>query len=112
MTREQKLAKVWTNTHRDFKGTMNGVKTILVNRGGGTTLIDLDSLTDAEIASHLPKKILEAEADRLSQRACVDNPISILKLGDLHRTVLKAIKEGRSDDDAVAAGREFIASLA
>jgi hypothetical protein len=111
MTREQKLAKIWTNTHRDFKGTTAGVKTIMINRNG-TTLVALNDLTDAEIASHLPKKVLDAEAARLASIATENNPISVMKLGELSNTVLKAIKGGKSDDEAVAAGKEFIASLA
>jgi len=47
--RKAKLAKIYRFTHRDYKGKINGVKTILVLRNGGTTLVALDSLTDAEI---------------------------------------------------------------
>jgi hypothetical protein len=54
VTREQKLALVWKNTHSDFKGTHEGVKTIMVYRQG-TRLVPLDNLTDAEIADRLPK---------------------------------------------------------
>lgn len=54
MTRDQKLRAIWKNKHRDFKGTMDGVKTILVYRNG-TTLVPLDDLTDAEIERLMPK---------------------------------------------------------
>jgi len=54
MTRKQKLAAVWRTTHRDYKGTIDGVRSIMVLRGG-TTLVALDDLTDAEIESRLPK---------------------------------------------------------
>jgi hypothetical protein len=56
MTKEQQLAKVYSNTHRDYKGVFNGVKTIMVCRDGGTCLIALADLTDKEIADRLPKR--------------------------------------------------------
>jgi hypothetical protein len=55
MDRKKQLAAVWRNTHRDFKGKINGVRGILVLREGGTHSVPLDDLTDAEIASRLPK---------------------------------------------------------
>jgi hypothetical protein len=54
-TREQKLKAVWKGTHRDYKGTMNGTRTIMVYRNG-TCLVALDDLTDEEIEARLPKK--------------------------------------------------------
>lgn len=55
MTREQKLKAVWQDTHRDYKGTIDGVKTILVCRKGATVACPLDTLTDKEIEDRLPK---------------------------------------------------------
>jgi hypothetical protein len=55
MTREQQLKKIYATTHRDFKGNINGVKTIMVCRQGGTCIVALSDLTDAEIADRLPK---------------------------------------------------------
>jgi hypothetical protein len=56
MTREQKLAAVWRNTHCDFKGTYEGVRTIMVcRRDLGTCLVALDDLSDKEIDDRLPK---------------------------------------------------------
>lgn len=55
MTRDQKLKLVWKHTHRDYKGTMNGIKTIMVYRQG-TCLVALSDLTDKEIETRLPKE--------------------------------------------------------
>jgi hypothetical protein len=54
MTREQELKAVWRNTHKDFRGVSNGVKTIMVYRQG-TCLVALADLTDEEIKARLPK---------------------------------------------------------
>lgn len=51
-TRAAALDLIWRDTHADFKGTMDGVRTILVLRGG-TCLVALDGLTDNEIADRL-----------------------------------------------------------
>jgi hypothetical protein len=48
------LKAVWRNTHRDFRGVSNGVKTIMVYRQG-TCLVALADLTDEEIQARLPK---------------------------------------------------------
>jgi hypothetical protein len=53
MDRKAALAKIWRETHRDFKGKMDGVKTVMVLRGGGSTLVALDDLTDAEISNRV-----------------------------------------------------------
>ena len=55
MTRKQKLAAVWRATHRDYKGKIDGVRSIMIYRNG-TTLVALDDLTDAEIETRLPRK--------------------------------------------------------
>lgn len=55
MTREQRIEAVWRNTHRDFKGTYEGERTIMVYRNG-TCLVRLSDLSDQEIADRLPKK--------------------------------------------------------
>lgn len=68
MTREQKLALIYRHTHKDFKGRMNGERNILVLRAGGTTLIPLSALTDAEIAAKFPYA-RSKEMDRLAAKA-------------------------------------------
>lgn len=55
LTREQKLKMVWKNTHSDFRGKIDGRKTVLVYRNG-TTLVFLDNLTDEEINDKLPRE--------------------------------------------------------
>ena len=54
MTREQKLKLVWRKTHRDYKGTLNGERSIMVYRQG-TCLVLLKDLTDEEIEARLPR---------------------------------------------------------
>ena len=60
LTREQLLRKIYTKTHRDFKGKIEGRKMILVYRSG-TCLVALDDLTDREMYDKLPED-LRAEA--------------------------------------------------
>ena len=51
-----KLEAVWHATHRDYKGRdANGVRAIMVLRDGGSVIVPLFDLTDAEIADRLPK---------------------------------------------------------
>jgi len=54
--RDQKLRAVWQGTHRDYKGTINGQRHILVLRKGGTASVPLTDLTDDEINSRLPRR--------------------------------------------------------
>lgn len=59
------LRLIWKHTHPDFKGIMNGVRTILTLRQGGTTLVRLDDLTDEEKADKLKyAKSREARGER------------------------------------------------
>lgn len=41
---------VWSKTHRDFRGMIDGVRTILVLRPDGTTLVPMSGLTNDELA--------------------------------------------------------------
>lgn len=56
MNRQQQLDLIYRKTHSDFKGIIDGRKTMLVYRNG-TCLVYLDDLTDKEIADRLPKNI-------------------------------------------------------
>lgn len=47
------LDKVWRKTHRDYRGTIDGIRHILVLRNGGTCSVPLSHLTDAEIADRI-----------------------------------------------------------
>lgn len=70
LTREKKLALIYRHTHRDFKGKLNGEKSILVFRTGeGTCLVTLNALTDAEIADKLPSALRREEARKLGDKA-------------------------------------------
>ena len=107
MTRDEKLKKVWSNMPRDYKGTTNGVKTVMIFRNG-STLVPLDALTGAEIAQHLPAKIVEAEVNRLASLATANNPVSVMKLGALASAVKEAFRDGLTDEEIIDIGREFI----
>jgi hypothetical protein len=58
MTREQKLKIVWKHTHRDYKGMLDGQRSIMVYRQG-TCLVLLKDLTDAEIEERIPRALKE-----------------------------------------------------
>lgn len=51
--RKAALKLIYRHTHKDYKGKIDGKPSILVFRGG-TCLVMLDDLTDAEIADKLP----------------------------------------------------------
>jgi len=53
MNRDQALKQIWRETHRDFKGKIEGVKMVMLLRQGGSCLAPLDSLTDDEISSRV-----------------------------------------------------------
>ena len=63
MTRAQQLRLIWRHTHRDFKGTSDGCKFILVCREHGTHSVALYNLSDKEIADRMPYA-LRKEAQR------------------------------------------------
>lgn len=51
LTREQENALIWRHTHKDSKGVIGGVKTVLVGRMGlGTCVVALDDLSQEERA--------------------------------------------------------------
>lgn len=68
LTRERKEVLIWRHTSKDYRGVVGGEKTILVLRLGGTTLVPLSGLTDAELADSL-KYAQHAEAKRLAKKA-------------------------------------------
>ena len=61
MTKEKKLALIYRHTHRDFKGKIGGVGAIMILRDGGTSLVMMTALTDAEIESKLPYALRKEE---------------------------------------------------
>lgn len=64
--RKEALKLIWRHTHKDYRGALDGAKTILVFRNG-TCLVALDDLTDAEIAEKLPLA-QKMEARRLAAK--------------------------------------------
>lgn len=54
MNRKDALAKIWRDTHKDYKGKVCDVKTVMMLRDGGSCLVALDSLTDTEISARVP----------------------------------------------------------
>lgn len=67
MTRAEKLKLIYRHTHKDFKGTLTGDKSILVYRNG-TCLVALDDLTDEEIEQSIGYAVRK-EAERLEKIA-------------------------------------------
>jgi hypothetical protein len=61
VTREQKLKLVWKHTHRDYKGMLEGQRSIMVYRQG-TCLVLLKDLTDAEMDERIPRALKENNA--------------------------------------------------
>jgi len=64
---QKALAMIYRHTHRDFKGSYDGVKTIMVCRGGASCVVSLDELTEAEVADRLPSA-MKKEAGRLQAK--------------------------------------------
>lgn len=56
-TRAKLEALVWRHTHRDFKGLIDGIRTVLHLAPGGTCVVALSSLTDAELFDKLPSRV-------------------------------------------------------
>ena len=52
MNRKQALAQIWRTIPRDYRGTTNGIKTVMIWRNG-TCLVALEDVTDAEIADRV-----------------------------------------------------------
>ena len=67
LSREQQLRLIYRHTHKDYKGAIDGVKGILVLRGGASCAVPLEQLTDAEIADRLPLA-LKKEAARIEAK--------------------------------------------
>jgi hypothetical protein len=48
---------VWKEAHKDFKSRKGGVRQVLVNRGGATTLVPLSELSVQELDGLLPRGV-------------------------------------------------------
>jgi hypothetical protein len=53
MSKQQDLEKIYKHTHKDFKGVINGKKSILMNVNGAASIVFLSELTDEQIAEKL-----------------------------------------------------------
>jgi hypothetical protein len=84
MTRESALTIIWRHTHRDFRGTSEGVKTILVGGTGGTSLVALDALTDEQLMDKLTSSMRLENRARI-ERARQLTPMSLQLFLDLAR---------------------------
>ena len=72
------LANVWQNTHKDYKGTTNGKRGILVDRDKGTTIVPLEDLTADEVKKRVKvKKSLDLadwlQAETIDDQTMADN---------------------------------------
>lgn len=67
LSTEQKFKLVWKHTHRDYKGTLDGTRAILVLREGGTQLVPLVCLTETELARELNYALAREERTRRTQ---------------------------------------------
>ena len=56
--RQELVEKIYSKTHKDYRGTSKSVKSILVLREAGTSLVPISSLTDKEIARKLNTTVL------------------------------------------------------
>jgi hypothetical protein len=65
-TRKKLEKLLWKHTHKDFRGNLNGIKTVLhFVHNVGTCVIAISALTDEELLSKLPKKLMTlSEVDR------------------------------------------------
>lgn len=48
-TKAAALKQIWRKTSKDYRSVFDGVKHVMVNRGGACALVALEKLTDAEI---------------------------------------------------------------
>lgn len=62
---QKALKLIYRHTHRDYKGSYGGAKSIMVCRDGASCLVPLDCLTEAEIADRLPSA-MKKENERLA----------------------------------------------
>lgn len=57
-TRKKLESLLWKNTHKDFRGSIDGVKNVLLLTAQGTCLYPLSALTDEELLSKIPKRLM------------------------------------------------------
>ncbi|RUX16364.1 hypothetical protein EOA27_15555 [Mesorhizobium sp. M2A.F.Ca.ET.037.01.1.1] len=57
IAKTEALDEIWRRTHADFRGIVDGKRTLIVFRHDGPTLVPLDDLTPAEIARLYPREL-------------------------------------------------------
>ncbi|UCI23511.1 hypothetical protein [Mesorhizobium sp. B2-8-5] len=57
IAKPEALDEVWQRTHADFKGMVEGKRTVMVFRRDGPTLVALAHLTPAETARLYPRNV-------------------------------------------------------
>lgn len=59
MTKEQRFNKVWSNTHTDYRGRLDGKKSILAldPKTGGTVLETAATISNEELESQYRLKV-------------------------------------------------------
>lgn len=92
LTKEDKLKLIYRHTHRDYKLVLGGVGAILVLRAGGTSLVGMTSLTDAEIDDKLPYA-LKKEARRLLDKFDAANPNALEEARAVGHNTLEEARE-------------------
>jgi hypothetical protein len=71
-TRKKLESLLWKYTHKDFRGSIDGVKNVLVNRGReGTCLVPLSVLTDDELLGKIPKRLMCVKDERRAGDALI-----------------------------------------
>lgn len=110
MNRKALETLAYRHTHRDFKGRLpNGERTILVLREGGTTLVNLSALTEAELRRKLPSpaKLGAEDGTKWGKRHQTTNGLAVaLACGEAH---FARMEEGSVSPDAVVSyGEAFI----
>lgn len=60
ITRKKLEGLVYKHTHADFKGRIDGVRTILKCTNQGTCAVPLTSFTDEELLEKLPSRVKES----------------------------------------------------
>lgn len=74
---DPRLKAIWSATHRDFRGLVNGEKTILIWRNG-TNLVPLRLLTESEIADKYKSAesiLARRKADKAAKAAAKESTI-------------------------------------
>lgn len=53
MEKQKQLELIFKHTHADYKGKLDGEKSIMIMRDGRTCIVPMSQLTDEEIAKEL-----------------------------------------------------------